>query len=212
MKRNRIRTAAVIAAVAATAATVAPATAAEQQRAGERSLATVLAGDGNRFDRSWNDFDVAHRAVTTILEAKPGSDVAVLADGSTPLTAFLPTDRAFRRLVFQLTGDRPAKEKGTFNRLAQAVPLDTLETVLLYHVVPGATVTYTQAEGANGASLDTAAGPALRVKVKGHAVRLEDADRDDRNPTVIRKASDINEGNKQIAHGIDRVLRPIDLP
>jgi hypothetical protein len=49
------------------------------------------------------------------------------------------------------------------------------------------------------------------VDVRRHAsVRLIDADRNDRNPRIVR--FDINKGNKQVAHGIDRVLRPVDLP
>ncbi len=42
------------------------------------------------------------------------------------------------------------------------------------------------------------------------AIRLRDKDYNSRNPRV--KVIDINDGNMQIAHGIDRVLRPMDLP
>jgi uncharacterized surface protein with fasciclin (FAS1) repeats len=217
MKTNRRRTTAAVVAAAATAAvtatTAAPATAAqESQRAGERSLATVLAADGNKFDKKWGDFDITHRAVTTVLDAKPGSAVAVLADGSTRLTAFVPTDRAFRKLAYQLTGKRAGTEKEVFSRLAKAVDVNTLEGVLLYHVVPGATITRKQAEAADGARLQTAADAPLRVNVRGHSVRLKDLDRNDRNARVIKSLSDINKGNKQIAHGVSQVLRPADLP
>jgi len=41
-------------------------------------------------------------------------------------------------------------------------------------------------------------------------IQLVDADRSDRNPRVA--VFDINKGNRQIAHAIDRVLRPSDLP
>jgi hypothetical protein len=41
-------------------------------------------------------------------------------------------------------------------------------------------------------------------------VQLRDADRDDRNPYVVQP--NLNKGNRQIAHGINRVLRPTDLP
>src|SRR4051794_7129585 len=66
---------------------------------GTSSLATLLAKDGSGFDHNWNDFDIADNAVAAVLKAKPKSPVAVLADGKTPLTAFLPTDRAFRKLA-----------------------------------------------------------------------------------------------------------------
>lgn len=193
-------------------ATTAPATAAPAP--GERSLVKVLDKDGNRFDKKWGDFDIVHRAATTVLGAKPDSAVGVLADGSTAVTAFLPTDRAFRKLVRDVSGaKKPLKsERAVFNAVASTFDVDTIEAVLLYHVVPGATVTYRQARHADGAALDTAAGAPITVNVRGHQVYLRDADTDDANPRVLRWARDINKGNLQIAHGINRVLRPVDLP
>ena len=60
--------------------------------------------------------------------------------------------------------------------------------MLLYHVVPGATVTYRQALEANGARLATALeGSRVRVKVVHRVfVQLVDADKDDRNPYVVQ--------------------------
>jgi len=66
---------------------------------------------------------------------------------------------------------------------------------------------------ANGANLRTALGSTLHVAVyAGPEISLWDKDRNARNPRVILAKVDINKGNKQIAHGIDRVLRPVDLP
>ena len=181
---------------------------------GQRSLATVLAADGNHVDRNWNDFDILDKVVHLVLAAKPDSPVAVLADGSAKLTAFLPTDRAFRRLAHSLTGHWYRTEGGALNAIASApgVNADLLESVLLYHVVPGARVTYRQARHADGAVLSTAlSGASITVKVRRHRVILRDVDPDNVNPQVLRSASDINKGNRQIAHGIDQVLRPIDL-
>ena len=124
------------------------------------------------------------------------------------LTAFAPTDKAFRRLVADLTGTRYKSEAKVFKKVA-ALGIDTVEQVLLYHVVPGATITAAQAVKADGAKLKTAAGPTLKVKVADGRVTLVDKDPDATNPTVT--VPDINKGNKQIAHGIDRVLRPADL-
>ena len=87
-----------------------------------------------------------------------------------------------------------------------------METVLLYHVVPGATITARQALKANGAKLTTAQGGTITVKVPLPPlpiVVLKDNDPDDRNPFVIQ--FDLNTGNKQIAHGISQVLRPVNL-
>ena len=179
---------------------------------GQRSLAKVLAADGHHFDHRWGDFDIADKAVLTVLKAKPNSAVGVLADGSQKLTAFLPTDRAFRRLVHDLTGKKPRTERATFNRLVKATGVDTIEEVLLYHVVPGATITYAQAKRSDGAALKTALGPTVRVNVRKHGrIALVDKDPNDANAVVKRSARDINRGNLQIAHGISRVLRPADL-
>ena len=204
------RAVATVAAGALASAAVIGAAPAQAAPTGTTSLAEVLAADGNKLDGSWDDFDIVEKAVYAVLEAKPGSPVAVLADGDTALTAFVPTDRAFRKLVTDLTGDRKAGEKGVWRAL-KTIDADTIETVLLYHVVPGATIRYAQAKAADGAKLDTAQGGTLKVNVVGDHVRLRDADKDDKDATVIRAAKNINKGNVQIAHGVDRVLRPIDL-
>ena len=189
-----------------------PAAPAASAAPGQRSLATVLAADGHHFDHTWGDFDILDAAVTTVLKAKPDSAVGVLADGSTALTAFLPTDRAFRRLVHDLTGKRPRTERATFNRLAKAAGVDTIEQVLLYHVVPGATITYAQAKASDGAALKSALGPVIRVNVRKHGrIALLDRDPDDANALVKPSARNINKGNLQIAHGVNRVLRPANL-
>ena len=137
--------------------------------------------------------------------------MAVLADGSVPLTAFLPTDRAFRKLVKSLTGTAPASEAEVFAAVAD-LGLPTVEDVLLYHVVPGAAISYRQALKSDGAVLQTALdGATVQVKVKYRfLVSLRDSDPDASNPYVVQP--NINKGNMQIAHGINRVLRPVDLP
>jgi uncharacterized surface protein with fasciclin (FAS1) repeats len=189
---------------------VAPATASAAPT-GTTSLAEVLAADGNRLDRDWDDFDLVDRAVRIVLRADANSPVAVLADGETPLTAFVPTDRAFRRLVNGLTGRRPATERATLRAVRSVADAQTLETVLLYHVVPGSTVRYATARQADGARLDTAQGAKLTVNVRDGRVLLRDRDPDAPNASVIRSAKNLNKGSRQIAHGIDGVLRPLDL-
>jgi uncharacterized surface protein with fasciclin (FAS1) repeats len=208
---NKIGIAATVAAALAATTVATPTEAATERKPGHRSLAKVLAADGNKFDHNWKDFDVLEKAVVTVLEAKPDSPVKVLAQGHKRLTAFIPTDAAFRRLVTDLTGTKPHTEKATFNRLAAIADVDTVETVLLYHVVPGVTITSKQAMKADGAKLTTAQGGTITVNVKKKAITLRDADRNDANPDLILGALDINKGNRQIAHGIDRVLRPLDL-
>ena len=199
-----------VVALATVLATALPASATGKTK-GTVSLATVLAADGSGFDRNWNDFDITDNAVNAVLGAKPDSAVAVLADGTVPLTAFLPTDRAFRKLANDLTGKTYKTEAQVFAALAGTLGIDTIENVLLYHVVPGATVTYRQALKSNGAVLSTALpGASIKVKVVWcYLVSLKDNDPDASNPYVVK--ANLNKGNLQIAHGINRVLRPVDL-
>jgi uncharacterized surface protein with fasciclin (FAS1) repeats len=195
--------------VTAPAASAAPT---HKPKLGTTSLASLLTSDGNTFDRNAHDFDIVTEAVLAVLAAKPDSPVGVLADGKTRVTAFVPTDRAFRLLVKDLTGKSYRSEKKVF-AAAAGLGIDTVETVLLYHVVPGARITKRVALRSDGAALTTAQGGTVTVNVIGHrphrAVRLIDKDRNDRNPQVV--TFNLNKGNRQIAHGINRVLRPIDL-
>jgi uncharacterized surface protein with fasciclin (FAS1) repeats len=181
---------------------------------GDDSLAGVLTSDGNKFDKNKNDFDILTEAALAVIGAKPDSPVALLADGSTRLTVFAPTDEAFRLLAEDLTGKTIKSEKKIFESLVALAGVDTIETVLLYHVVPGKTLTSAKVLKANGAKLTSAQGGKVKVKIKmkpSLSITLKDLDKSDTDPKVILKALDINKGNKQIAHGIDRVLRPIDL-
>ena len=154
-------------------------------------------------------------AALAVIAAKPESPVAVLADGSVRLTAFAPTDQAFRDLAKDLTGRKIRSERKIFDTLVAAAGVDTIEQVLLYHVVPGKTLTSAKVLKSSGARLTTAQGGTVRVKVrKGHgsvSITLRDKDRNDRNAQVVLDALDLNKGNKQVAHGIDAVLRPLDL-
>ncbi|GIG21719.1 hypothetical protein Cch01nite_24430 [Cellulomonas chitinilytica] len=182
--------------------------------AGTASLAALLASDGDTFDRSWRDFDILDQAVGAVLAAKPSSPVAVLADGTVPLTAFLPTDRAFQFLAKDLTHRWYGTEKEVFTALAAAVGIDAVEQVLLYHVVPGATIDSTTALASDGAVLTTAQGGTFHVDVISRRfgiVQLRDQDRNDLNPFLIPGKLDLNAGNVQIAHAITFVLRPADL-
>ena len=214
MKLRRLGvTAAVLGLAAATVAPAASASASTPAPLGTRSLAAVLTSDGNQFDRNWYDYDIVTEAVLAVLGAKPNSPVKVLTDGTVPVTAFIPNDRAFQVLVRDLAGTTPRTEQATFQAVA-GLGIDTIETVLLYHVVPGATITKKAAVKANGAVLTTAQGGTFRVKVYNRHVpiiELRDQDPNDVNPFLNPRALDINKGNRQIAHGIVFVLRPADL-
>jgi uncharacterized surface protein with fasciclin (FAS1) repeats len=201
-------------ALAASGLGLMPATAATpQERAGTRSLAKVLAKDGTRLDHNWQDFDILEQAVLAVVGAKPSSPVALLTDGTVRLTAFAPTDEAFRDLVGDLTGKRPGTEKKTVKQLLKLADVDTIETVLLYHVVAGATLTSPKVVKAakQRTKLTTAEGGKVKVVDRKGNITLVDKDPDLADATVILNGIDINRGNKQIAHAIDRVLLPVDL-
>jgi hypothetical protein len=199
-------TAAIAAAPAASAGTT--------DTLGTKSLASVLLSDGNTWDSNWYDYDIVTEAVLAVLDAKPKSPVGLLTDGTVPLTAFIPNDRAFQVLAYDLTKKWPSTEQRTFEALAGAVGIDAIEQVLLYHVIPGATLTKKDAVNANGAELTTAQGASIKVRVYNKylpIVELRDKDTNDVNPFLNPRALDINKGNKQVAHGIVFVLRPLDL-
>ncbi len=182
---------------------------------GNRSLAAVLTVDGNQFDRNWYDYDIVTEAVLAVIAADTdaNSPVRLLTDGTVPLTAFIPNDRAFQVLVADLTGRWVRDEAGVFAAVA-GLGIDTVEDVLLYHVVPGATITSRDAARSDGAQLTTALGPSIGVKVYSRwlpLIVLRDQDANDADPVVSPFALDLNRGNAQIAHGITFVLRPTDL-
>lgn len=215
MKITRVIAGMIAASALATSAVVAvPAANAQHRTAakaavGTTALATVLAPYKDSFNNNWHDYNIVTHAVFAVLDAKPDSAVKVLASGDTALTAFIPNDKAFQTLVRQLTGKTIKTEEGVFTAVA-SLGIPTVEQVLLYHVVPGATITSAMALKSNGAVLKTALGKSIRVAVYHRGeISLWDANKLVRNPRVILSQVDINKGSAQIAHGIDRVLLPI---
>ncbi|MFN8125526.1 MAG: fasciclin domain-containing protein [Candidatus Nanopelagicales bacterium] len=178
------------------------------QAAGNKPLSSVL--DTGGFDRNGQDFDVVSQAVLAVLGDDPSSPVSLLTKGKQRATAFLPNDAAFKRLASALTGKQVRSEKKAFEAVA-GLGLDTVEEVLLLHVVPGATISAKKALKSDGAKLMTAQGEKLTVVVKrAHShnpkVTIRDLSKTSSNARVV--VADINKGNKQIAHGINNVLLP----
>ena len=130
------------------AAVAAPAASAADM--GTTSLASVLTGGQQGFDQDYKDYDIVTAAVLAVLKAKPNSPVKVLTDGSTALTAFIPNDQAFMNLASALTKKKVTTEAGAFKAVA-SLGIPTVEKVLEYHVVPGATILSGDALKANGA-------------------------------------------------------------
>jgi uncharacterized surface protein with fasciclin (FAS1) repeats len=176
------------------------------------TLAGVLLSDtakdnANGFDRRWSDYDIVTQAVLAFPDLAAAAD-----DPEAALTVFLPKDYAFFRLAKQL-GAPPQNEEGTFNWLVANVGLPTIGQVLQYHIVPGAKIDFATALTLDGARPDTLLpGATFEVDVrKGNRIRLNDLDLNDRNPYVIQPNIG-GEAANGFAHGIGRVLRPIDLP
>ena len=186
-------------------ATATTGTASAGEPSGTRSLAEVLTADGNQFDRNWYDYDIVTEAVLAVIAADTdaNSPVRLLANGTVPLTAFIPNNRAIQVLVKDLTGRWVHDEAAVLSAVA-GLGIDTVEDVLLYHVVPGATITSREAVSANGAQLTTALGPTIGVRVLSRwvpLIQLRDQDPDDVDPFINPFAFDINRGNAQIRTG-----------
>ena len=210
--RTSITRMAALGAAALVGATVLAAAPAAQAADGTTSLASVLKAGQAKFDKDYADYDIVTKAVEAVLAAKPSSAVKVLADGNTALTAFIPNDKAFLNLASALTGKKVTSEAAAFKAVA-GLGIPTVESVLLYHVVPGSTILSGDALKANGAKLQTAlAGKKIGVKVDSMkpSITLVDGATKLANPKVILTQVDINKGNKQVAHGIDAVLLPMN--
>ena len=214
--RTRLAAAAASAALVAGAG-LAVAPSASANGLGDNSLANVLLADGNQFDRDWYDFDLVTEAALAVIGADTdnNSKVRLLTDGTVALTAFIPNDRAFQALAADLFGFQWwfKSEQQVFTKLATELGIGTIENVLLYHVVPGATVdkaTAVTISGPVNTALDGAQIQKLRpINAFGGLLQLVDLDPDDVNPIAYK--FDLNKGNKQIAHGISFVLRPGNL-
>jgi uncharacterized surface protein with fasciclin (FAS1) repeats len=206
----RIRTLfAATVAVAALGATALAAPAGASASAGP-TLADILEAQGGGTDRNWYDFDILAAGVDA------AGLTAALDDPSADLTVFIPNDRAFQALVADLFGFRYwfASEATILNKLVQletSAP-GTLQTVILYHAVPGQIPSSAALSVPRGTELTTLQGGKIKVypiKWLRTAV-LVDQDRNDVDPFLVKSKLDIQASNG-IAHGISFVLRPANL-
>lgn len=185
-------------------ATPASATGSSPAPTGNVVETAVAASGGGTPDENPFDYDILVQAVLA-------ADLApTLSDASTEFTVFAPNDLAFRRLAHDLSGTYPRTDQaaldtilGALTELGNGDPIPVLREVLLYHVVPGATIDpvgFLKADSvtvANGATIELV-GPYLR-----------DADPDLRNPRLTLPL-DVNATNGVI-HTINRVLIPLDI-
>jgi uncharacterized surface protein with fasciclin (FAS1) repeats len=170
-------------------------------------LTEVLNLQGAAFDRNSADFDIFTWVFMDVWGQLPNSPVEAISKGDTALTAFVPTDAAFRNLVKYLTGKTLKSERAVANAV-MSLGAETVEKVILYHVIVGDPILSPDALKANGAKLNAASGETVGVKVSGTTITLIDKVKKHKNPVVILSAVDINKGNKQVTHAINQVLLP----
>lgn len=213
---SRFRTIAAIAAtlVALLALSFAPAkaqmtpTGDEYAALGTVPLATALNLSAPAFDSNWQDHDILVHLLNRVLAAKPTSPLAVLADGTIPLTVLAPDDFAFRSLAGYRNGRGVvlSTEARVYAFIAK-LHVNTLERVLRYHVVPSSVIPAMDLLASNGISLPTEEGSPIRISV-ATSVRLVDLSTRNRDSLLRLSQVDINKGNRQIAHSISAVLLP----
>jgi transforming growth factor-beta-induced protein len=134
------------------------------------------------------DTAVADGRFTTLVAAVEAAGLVETLKGEGPFTVFAPTDDAFAKL--------PA---GTIEDLLKPESLETLQSLLLYHVVPGK-VMAADVVGLDGEMADTALeGQQIAISIEDGKVYL--------NETVEVIITDIETTNGVI-HVIDAVLLP----
>jgi uncharacterized surface protein with fasciclin (FAS1) repeats len=155
----------------------------------------VKASGGGTPDANPYDYDLLVQAVTATGLAP------VLDDEDARFTVFAPNDRAFARLVTDLTGSAPASEQAALETAVSALGVDAIRNVLLYHVVQGRKLGPLQVLLSR--SLTMANGGIVRPR--GITLRDESAALQD--PRLVLWALNIRATNGVI-HTIDRVLVP----
>ncbi len=134
------------------------------------------------------DTAVADGRFTTLVAAVQAAGLVETLKGEGPFTVFAPTDDAFAKLP-----------EGTVEELLKPENLETLQNILLYHVVPGK-VMAEDVVMLDGQMVDTALeGKQIAISVKDGKVYLNDS------AEVI--ITDIETSNGVI-HVIDAVLLP----
>lgn len=195
------------AATVASAAGVAPVSAAPSSSTIADVLLSDAAKDTNGFDRNWRDYDIVTQAVLLFPDL-----VTAASNASASLTVLAPNDQAFRRLATDLTKKHYRTEADVVTALL-TLGTDTIKAVLTYHIV-GAKLSPTAVLGSDNVAVTTLAGGTFTVDVinaRSAFVQFVDGDPSSRNPFL----NAISVGGGELAngyiHGIDRVLRPIDL-
>jgi uncharacterized surface protein with fasciclin (FAS1) repeats len=155
----------------------------------------VAASGGGAPDANPRDYDLLVQAVTATGLAP------VLDDESGRFTVFAPNDRAFMRLVADLSGSYPASEAAALEAAVATLGVEKIKNVLLYHVVAGRRLGPLQVLFAGRLTM------ANGGIVKPRGLTLRDETPALRDPRLLLSGLNIRATNGVI-HTIDRVLVP----
>jgi hypothetical protein len=168
-------------------------------------------------DKDRGQFNIIGNAVLALAGSGDLTADDVAALGSAEITAFLPTDVAFRRLVADLQGVKwwQVGEDSVIPILVDTLGLPTIAEVVKYHVYAGGQVDYRTAlsldsNRRNGTDLfiEMYSGGELGIDRRGRFLRLDDAGIAGfgaNRPWVIKRNID---AGSAIVHGISEVLLP----
>ena len=130
------------------------------------------------------DTAIAAGNFNTLVAAVQAAGLEETLRGEGPFTVFAPTDAAFKKLP-----------DGTVENLLKPENLETLQSILLFHVSPGE---YDAAKALEQGELPTVNGEPVSVYIDGDSAEVNDAN------III---TDIQAGNG-IIHVIDAVILP----
>ncbi len=99
--------------------------------------------------------------LTTLVKAVTAAELGETLSGEGPFTVFAPTNDAFAKV-----------DPKTIEYLLDPKNIEELQSVLTYHVVPGA---LTSADLKDGDKLETVQGDEIEIGVKGNEITVNDA-------------------------------------
>jgi uncharacterized surface protein with fasciclin (FAS1) repeats len=148
------------------------------------SLIISMPAHSAHHEKDIVDTAVGAGSFNTLVAALTAADLVGTLKGEGPFTVFAPTDEAFAKLP-----------EGTVEDLLKPENKEKLQTILLYHVVPGKVMA---SDVVNLSSAKTANDMELSIMVDGKTVKINQAQ-------VVQ--TDI-EASNGVIHVIDTVLVP----